>query len=300
MDKNGAKKESLLDRLLARQDAEFRATVEELVRKQGWDENDPNFLIGIATGQIQLLLKEMPTVMDATFDKGLTKLSGKLTELQKWQSLQQTIINDAVKKFSTVSERFIQQLDTCTDTLTAEVRDATKEVKDAAKEVKNACSDIQQQRDDTVTSIKGLNDSHAKRSKSIDDKYTSLKQTIDALEIKMMGMMFAANRISTLGILGAVSVLGFCMGVAFLTGSSVYSMFQAQKITSAFFWELVRWGLGSGYVVTALILGGIFVRKIGDYDWDNIGYLLIWIGVGLGLVLPLKTIGIIPLHWFGT
>lgn len=288
MDKNEAKKQSLLDRLLARQDAEFRATVEELVRKQGWDENDPNFLIGIATGQIQILLQEMPTVMDATFDKGLTKLSGKLTELQKWQSLQQTIINDAVKKFSTVSDKFIQQLDTCTDTLTAEVRDA-------AGEVKSARADIQQHRDDTVASIKGFKDSHAKRSKSIDDKYTSLKQTIDALEVKMTGMMFAANRISTLGILGAVSVLGFCMGVAFLTGSSVYSMFQANKITSAFFWELVRWGLSSGYVVTALILGGIFVRKIGDYDWDKIGYLLIFFGVGIGLVLPLKTIGIIPL-----
>lgn len=287
MDKFGAK-ESLLDRLLARQDPEFRATVEELVRKQGWDENDPNFLIGIATGQIQILLKEMPTLMDATFDKSLTKLSGKLAELQKWQSLQQTIINDAVKKFSTVSDKFIQQLDTCTDTLTAEIRDA-------ALEVKEARSDIQQHRDDTVASIKGFKDSHAKRSKSIDDKYISLKQTIDALEVKMTGMMFAANRISTLGILGSVSVLGFCMGVAFLTGSSVYSMFQANKITSAFFWELVRWGLGSGYVVTALILGGIFVRKIGDYDWDNIGYLLIFLGVGLGLVLPLKTIGIIPL-----
>jgi hypothetical protein len=230
----------------------------------------------------------MPTVMDATFDKGLTKLSGKLAELQKWQSLQQTIINDAVKKFSTVSDKFIQQLDTCTDTLTAEIRDA-------ALEVKEARSDIQQHRDDTVASIKGFKDSHARRSKSIDDKYISLKQTIDALEVKMTGMMFAANRISTLGILGAVSVLGFCMGVAFLTGSSVYSMFQANKITSAFFWELVRWGLSSGYVVTALILGGIFVRKIGDYDWDNLGYLLIFFGVGIGLVLPLKTIGIIPL-----
>ena len=292
MDKFGAK-ESLLDRLLARQDPEFRATVEELVRKQGWDENDPNFLIGIATGQIQILLKEMPTLMDATFDKSLTKLSGKLAELQKWQSLQQTIINDAVKKFSTVSDKFIQQLDTCTDTLTAEIRDA-------ALEVKEARSDIQQHRDDTVASIKGFKDSHAKRSKSIDDKYISLKQTIDALEVKMTGMMFAANRISTLGILGSVSVLGFCMGVAFLTGSSVYSMFQAHKITSAFFWELVRWGLSSGYVVSGLILGGIFVRKIGDYDWDKIGYILVFIGVGLGLILPLKTIGIIPLHGFGT
>jgi hypothetical protein len=293
VDKNGAKKESLLDRLLARQDAEFRATVEELVRKQGWDENDPNFLIGIATGQIQILLKEMPTVMDATFDRGLTKLSGKLTELQKWQSLQQNIINDAVKKFSTVSDKFIQRLDTCTDTLTAEVRSA-------ALEVKSARSDIQQQRNDTVASIKDLGNDHVKRTDNIDAKYTSLKQTLDALEVKMTGMMFAANRISTLGILGSVSVLGFCMGVAFLTGSSVYSMFQAHKITSAFFWELVRWGLGSGYVVTVLILGGIFVRKIGDYDYDNIGYLLIFFGVGLGLVLPLKTIGIIPLHLFGT
>lgn len=288
MDKNGARKESLLDRLLARQDAEFRATVEELVRKQGWDENDPNFLIGIATGQIQILLKEMPTVMDATFDKGLTKLSLKLTELQKWQTLQQTIINDAVKKFSTVSDKFIQQLDTCTDTLTAEVRSA-------ALEVKSARVDIQQQRNDTVASIKGFKDSHAKRSKNIEDQHKNLEQTIDALEVKMTGMMFAANRISMLGILGTVSVLGFCMGVAFLTGSSVYSMFQAHKITSAFFWELVRWGLGSGYVVTAFILGGIFVRKIGDDDWDKIGYILVFIGVGLGLVLPLKTIGIIPL-----
>jgi archaellum component FlaC len=293
VDKFGAKKESLLDRLLARQDAEFRATVEELVRKQGWDENDPNFLIGIATGQIQLLLKEMPTVMDTTLDRGLTKLSIKLTELQKWQSLQQTIIDDAVKKFSTVSDKFIQQLDTCTDTLTAEVRSATREVKSAR-------DDIQQQRDETVDSIKGLKNDHVKRTDNIDAKYTSLKQTLDALEVKMTGMMFAANRISTLGILGSVSVLGFCMGVAFLTGSSVYSMFQAHKITSAFFWELVRWGLVSGYIVTALILGGIFVRKIGDYDYDNIGYLLIFAGVGLALVLPLKTIGIIPLRLFGT
>jgi DNA-binding transcriptional regulator GbsR (MarR family) len=289
MDKNGARKESLLDRLLARQDAEFRATVEELVRKQGWDENDPNFLIGIATGQIQILLKEMPTVMDATFDKGLSKLSLKLTELQKWQTLQQTIINDTVKKFSTVSDKFIQRLDTCTDTLTAEVRDA-------ASEVKAARADIQQQRNETVASIKGFKDSHENRSKRIEDKHKNLEQTIDALEVKMTGMMFAANRINILGILGTVSVLGFCMGVAFLTGGSVYSMFQANKITSAFFWELVRWGLGSGYVVTALILGGIFVRKIGDYDWDKIGNLLVFIGVTLALVLPLKTIGIIPLH----
>jgi|GEM_PF-4348276 len=292
MDKFGAK-ESLLDRLLAREDPEFRSTVEELVRKQGWDENDPNFLIGIATGQIQLLLKEMPTAMDTTFDKGLAKLSLKLAELQKWQTLQQTIINDAVKKFSTVSDKFIQQLDTCTDTLTAEVRAATREVKDAR-------SDIQQQRDETVSSIKGFKDSHTNRTKSIEDKYTSLEQTIAALDVKMRSMMFQANRIGTLGILGSVSVLGFCMGVAFLTGSSVYSMYQANKITSVFFWELVRWGLTSGFVVSAFILGGIFVRKIDDYDWNKVGYILIVIGVGLGLVLPLKTIGIIPLHWFGT
>jgi hypothetical protein len=293
MDRPRTKKESLLDRLLARQDAEFRATVEELVRKQGWDENDPNFLIGIATGQIQILLQEMPTVMDATFDRGLTKLSGKLTELQKWQSLQQTIINDAVKKFSTVSDKFIQQLDTCTDTLTAEVRDA-------AQEVKSARSDIQQHRNETVASIKGLRNDHVKRTDDIDAKYTSLKQTLDAFEIKMTGMMFAANRVSTLGILGSVSVLGFCMCFAFLFGSRTYSMYDSHKITSAFFWELVRWGIASGYVVSAFILGGIFVRKIGDYDWDKIGYILVFIGVGLGLVLPLKTIGIIPLHWFGT
>ena len=293
MDKFGAKKESLLDRLLARQDPEFRATVEELVRKQGWDENDPNFLIGIATGQIQLLLKEMPTVMDTTFDKGLTKLSLKLVELQKWQTLQQTIINDAVKNFSTVSDKFIQQLDTCTDTLTAEI-------KDAAREVENARADIQQQRDATVTSIKGFKDSHEKRSKRIEDKHKNLEQTIDALEIKMTGLMFAANRASSLGIFGSVFVLGSCTLIAFLVGSSTYSMYQSNKITSAFFWELVRWGIGSGLVVSTLILGGIFVRKIGDYDWDKIGNLLVFLGVGLALVLPLKTIGIIPLHWFGT
>jgi ABC-type multidrug transport system fused ATPase/permease subunit len=293
MDKNGAKKESLLDRLLARQDAEFRATVEELVRKQGWPEDDPSFLIGIATGQIQVLLKEMPTAMDATFDKGLTKLSGKLTELQKWQTLQQTIINDAVTKLSTASDLFIEKLDTSTDTLVAEVKNAAQAVKDAS-------SDIETQRERTVTSIKNFKDSHEKRSKRIEDKHQTLEKTIDALEVKMTGMMFAANRISMLGILGTVSVLGFCMGVAFLTGSSVYSMFQAHKITSAFFWELVRWGLGSGFIVSAFILGGIFVRKIGDYDWDKMGNLLVFIGIGLGLVLPLKTIGIIPLHWFGT
>jgi hypothetical protein len=293
MDKHGAKKESLLDRLLARQDAEFRATVEELVRKQGWDENDPNFLIGIATGQIQSLLKEMPTSMDATFERGLTKLSGKLTDLQKWQTLHQSIINDTVKNFSTVGDKFIQQLDTCTDTLTAEVRSA-------ASEVKSARSDIQKQQDATVASIKNFKNSHEERSKRIEDKHKRLEKTIDALDVKMREMMFAANRISMLGLLGTVSVLGFCMGVAFLLGSSVYSMFQAHKITSAFFWELVRWGLSSGYVVTALILGGIFIRKIDDYDWNKFGYFLIFVGVGVSLILPLKTIGIIPLHSFGT
>jgi hypothetical protein len=76
------KMKTALDTLLSDRSDKFKAEVLELAIKNKWDENDPAFTILIATGQMQVLLKQYPAEFAVL-------LTGILEETEKkWATIQ--------------------------------------------------------------------------------------------------------------------------------------------------------------------------------------------------------------------
>jgi hypothetical protein len=66
--------QSLLDQVLADRSDRFKAKVLELVVRYRWDVNDPNFLILLATGQMEVLLEEFPEQYERMFAQSLVQV----------------------------------------------------------------------------------------------------------------------------------------------------------------------------------------------------------------------------------
>jgi hypothetical protein len=61
--------QSLLEQALAGRSDGFRAKVLDLVVRYRWDVNDPNFLILLATGQMEVLLEVFPEQLEQRFEQ---------------------------------------------------------------------------------------------------------------------------------------------------------------------------------------------------------------------------------------
>jgi hypothetical protein len=75
---------SLLEQVLEGRSEGFKAKVLKLVLRYHWDVNDPNFLILVATGQMEVLLDRFPDRFEQIFEQAILRLEHQrsaLTEL---------------------------------------------------------------------------------------------------------------------------------------------------------------------------------------------------------------------------
>lgn len=71
---NQSKAMQAIDVLLADKPSEFRAVVFELSRQIGWPDDEPGFLLAIATGQLEALIRQYPERITAAMQQAIEEL----------------------------------------------------------------------------------------------------------------------------------------------------------------------------------------------------------------------------------
>lgn len=95
---SAGKAKAAIDALLEGKSDAFRATVWELARQLNWDEDDPAFLLAIATGQLETLLKRYPAEITAAMQRAAKTLEA------DWQQLQAKLALSAMKSAETAQQ----------------------------------------------------------------------------------------------------------------------------------------------------------------------------------------------------
>jgi hypothetical protein len=98
------KMKTALDTLLSDRSDKFKAEVLELAIKNKWDENDPAFTILIATGQMQVLLKQYPAEFAVL-------LTGILEETEKKWATIQTKNSQHFEQIESAADKQISRLE---------------------------------------------------------------------------------------------------------------------------------------------------------------------------------------------
>ena len=93
-----SKARAAIDALLEGKSDAFKVTVLELARQMEWDDEDPAFLIAIATHQLEALVKQYPDEMAAVMDKASEKLSA------DWQQIQAKLIAQTLESTRTAHQ----------------------------------------------------------------------------------------------------------------------------------------------------------------------------------------------------
>jgi hypothetical protein len=105
--------DQLVDYALEGQSDEFRSKVLSVVYKAKVQPDDPLFLVLLATGQLELMLKRAPNSIELKFNDSLTALQDKLANYEKAAVMSQTAaISQAVSSLvqkSALVQRQIQQ-----------------------------------------------------------------------------------------------------------------------------------------------------------------------------------------------
>ena len=93
----GERERSTLDRLLEGKSDGFRAKVLDVVVRNGWDVNEPSFMILLATGQMQVLLEEFPEQFEALFTRLLERQRQVFNEQRQFWKSQGAEIRDYLR-----------------------------------------------------------------------------------------------------------------------------------------------------------------------------------------------------------
>ncbi len=140
---------SVLDQLLVGRDEVFSAKVLKLVIDNNWDVDDPSFIIALATGQLQVILEDLPKAFEATSEKALQKFTQKLYELQEWSALQKAAIDAANKIMIAAGNQVTSAVDACTSLV-------IKQVKESTQDIRNSRSKIQEESATAINAIHQL------------------------------------------------------------------------------------------------------------------------------------------------
>ena len=92
------KAKAAIDALLVGKSDAFKATVWELARQLNWDEDDPAFLLAIATNQLEALLQRYPDEITAAMQRAAKTLEA------DWQQLQAKLAISAMKSAETAQQ----------------------------------------------------------------------------------------------------------------------------------------------------------------------------------------------------
>jgi Fe2+ transport system protein B len=93
-----AKAMTAIDALLEGKSDAFKAVVWELARQLDWDTDDPGFLMAIATGQMEALMKLFPAQIEAAMANAVKKLEA------DWHQLQAKLVLSAMKSAQTAQK----------------------------------------------------------------------------------------------------------------------------------------------------------------------------------------------------
>lgn len=95
---NPSKAMQAIDVLLADKPSEFRATVFELSRQLGWADDEPGFLLAIATNQLEALLRQYPERISEAMATAARELE------DDWQQVQAKLTISAIKSANTAGQ----------------------------------------------------------------------------------------------------------------------------------------------------------------------------------------------------
>ena len=93
-----AKAQQAIDVLLAEKDSDFRAVVFQLCHQLDWADDEPSFLLAIATNQLEALIKQYPEQISEAMRRAASELES------DWQKLQAKLNLTALKSTQTATQ----------------------------------------------------------------------------------------------------------------------------------------------------------------------------------------------------
>jgi hypothetical protein len=216
------KAKSILDQLLVGRDEVFSAKVLKLVVDNKWDVDDPSFIIALATGQLQVILEDVPKSFEATSNKALQKFTQKLYELQEWSALQKADIDAANKIMVAAGNQVTSTVDACTNLVIEQVKESTKDIR-------NSRSKIQEESATAINSIKQLQIAQEASIKLIQEEAEEvqegslavLRKQHDLLR-KLNSATVMANFVRSIPPLLIAGVIFFSIGLGFFGSNQLY------------------------------------------------------------------------------
>jgi hypothetical protein len=216
------KAKSILDQLLVGRDDTFRAKVLQLVIENNWDVDDPSFIIALATGQLQVILEDVPKSFEATSDKALQKFTQKLYELQEWSALQKADIDAANKIMVAAGNQVTSAVDACTNLVIEQVKESTKDIRNSRSRIQEesamAISSIQQLQIAQETSIKLIQE---EAEEVQEGSLEVLRKQYDLLR-KLNSAAVMANFARSIPPMLIAGVIFFSMGLGFFASNQIY------------------------------------------------------------------------------
>jgi hypothetical protein len=287
VDKNEAEISSLLDRLLKGKDDKFKAIVLQMVIEQGWDKNDPAFLIGIATNQLEAILKLQPDLIDAMFERNLKKVSKAYQDEQTARLAHEDKLGQLRDSFKTIGEGFSTGIVNNTKKIINDVDSAANKIDTA---VQGIGSFQESALSDTKTMIKLVASLRSDCTEQA-TKFISSGQELNNTLKSTVRMTHQANAFT---IYGAVVTLGIFSVVWLLIGNNTLSNFLNHNISNETYWSETRWSMIACFMIPTFLFFGYFIYKEDRYEWDKLGLILILLSIGYSLIMCLQYLRLIP------
>ncbi len=289
MDKNEAEISSLLDRLLKGKDDKFKAIVLQMVIEQGWDKNDPAFLIGIATNQLEAILKLQPDLIDAIFELNLKKVSKEHQNERTARLKHEENLENIRDSFESIGKGFSTNIVTNTQKIVNKVDTAASKVNTAVEGIEGLQKNMISNTKTMIEIVANLRGDCTEQATKFISSGKELNKTLKST----VGMAHMANALT---VYGAVVTLGINSVIWLLIGNSTLSNFLNHKISNEAYWSETRWSMVAGCIIPALLFFGYLIYKEDRYEWDKLGLLLILLGIGYSLIMCLQYLRLIPTH----
>lgn len=289
MDKNKAEISSLLDRLLKGKDDKFKAIVLQMVIEQGWDRNDPAFLIGIATNQLEAILKLQPDLIDAIFELNLKKISKEHQNERAARLKHEGNLEKIRDSFESIGKGF-------STNIVINTQKIVNKVDTAASKVDTAVEGIEGLQNNLIGNTKTMIEIVANLRGDCTEQATRFISSGKSLNNTLKSTISMAHMANALTVYGAVATLGIYSLVWLLIGNNTLSNFLNHKISNEAYWSETGWSMVAGGIIPALLFFGYLIYKEDRYEWDKLGLILILLGIGYSLIMCLQYLRLIPTH----
>jgi hypothetical protein len=279
-ERDRAEIKSLLDRLLEGKDDKFKSIILEMVISQGWDKNDPAFLIGVATNQLEAILKLQPDLIDAIFERNLKKVSKAYQDEQTARLAHEDKLGKIRDSFKTIGEGFSTGIVNNTQKIIDDVDSAARGIgsfqESALRDTKTMI--------EIVASLRG----------DCTEQATKFISSGQELNNTLRSTVRMAHKANTFTVYGAVVTLGIFSVVWLLIGNNTLSNFLNHNISNETYWSETRWSMIACFVIPTFLFFGYFIYKEDRYEWDKLGLFLMVLGIIYSLIMCLQYFRLIP------